>query len=64
MIVTGAASTSRLSILTSTISFPRARVAQTTRANLQLLCGNCNSRKGTGSMSQLMVKLLKERGIR
>lgn len=31
------------------------------KSNLQLLCGNCNSRKGTGSMSALMVKLLKGR---
>ena len=32
--------------------------------NLQLLCLNCNSRKGTGSMSQLMDKLLKDREYR
>ena len=31
-------------------------------SNLQLLCGHCNSRKGTGTMSELMAKLLKQRG--
>ena len=30
-------------------------------SNLQLLCGHCNSRKGTGSMSELMAKLLESR---
>ena len=28
------------------------------RSNLQLLCGHCNRRKGAGSMSEFMVKLL------
>ena len=28
------------------------------KGNLQLLCGNCNRRKGAGSMAKLMVKLL------
>ena len=30
-------------------------------SNLQLLCGHCNARKGAGSMSELMAKLLAER---
>ena len=30
--------------------------------NLQLLCRSCNTKKGTGSMSELMTKLLAERG--
>ena len=31
--------------------------------NLQLLCAQCNSRKGTGSMSKLQEKILREKGL-
>lgn len=31
--------------------------------NLQLLCGHCNSRKGSGKMSELQQKILAEQGI-
>lgn len=31
--------------------------------NLQLLCGGCNKRKGSGKMSDLTKKILSERGI-
>ena len=31
------------------------------KSNLQLLCGNCNSRKGEGEMSQLVAKLIQDR---
>ena len=42
---------------------PKAAGGTDHRTNLQLLCGNCNLRKGSGSMSKLMTKLLKERGL-
>ena len=42
---------------------PRVRGGTDVRSNLQLLCGNCNLRKGKGSMTELMTKLLKDRGI-
>ena len=42
---------------------PRSKGGNDHKSNLQLLCGNCNSRKGAKSMAELMVKLLNERGI-
>ena len=40
---------------------PRKTGGTDHRSNLQLLCGNCNRRKGAGSMSEFMVKLLAKR---
>ena len=40
---------------------PRKHGGTDHRENLQLLCGHCNSRKGTGTMSELMTKLLAAR---
>ena len=40
---------------------PKADGGTDHRSNLQLLCGNCNRRKGAGSMAEFMVKLLDER---
>ena len=42
---------------------PKSRGGTDHPDNLQLLCRRCNARKGKGTMSELMVKLLKERGI-
>lgn len=39
---------------------PRARGGLNIEANLQLLCRTCNSKKGTGTMSQLRAKLAEE----
>ena len=43
---------------------PKSKGGGDEKKNIQLLCGACNSKKGTGSMSDLMARLLKERGIR
>ena len=40
---------------------PRKHGGTDHRTNLQLLCANCNSRKGTGTMSELMERLMKRR---
>lgn len=42
---------------------PRAKGGSDHLDNLQLLCGACNSMKGTGTQAQLLAKLMKE-GIR
>ena len=42
---------------------PKSKGGTDHRTNLQLLCGNCNLRKGNKSMSVLMTKLLADRGI-
>ena len=42
---------------------PKSKGGTDHRSNLQLLCRACNSKKGAGSMSELMVKLLRERGL-
>ena len=42
---------------------PQAKGGSDHHANLQLLCGACNSMKGTGSQEQLIVRLT-EQGIR
>ena len=42
---------------------PKAKGGTDHRSNLQLLDVGCHRRKGTGSMSKLMVKLLQSRGI-
>ena len=42
---------------------PQAKGGSDHRDNLQLLCGACNSMKGTGSQEQLIVRLT-EQGIR
>lgn len=42
---------------------PRAKGGQGHLDNLQLLCGACNSVKGTGTMAELIVKL-QEQGVR
>ena len=41
----------------------RAKGGQDNPENLQLLCGACNSKKGTGSQAALVAKLTQE-GIR
>ena len=42
---------------------PRAKGGQDNPENLQLLCGACNSKKGTGSQAELVAKL-KQEGLR
>ncbi len=42
---------------------PRAKGGSDHLDNLQLLCGACNSMKGTGTQAQLLAKLMAE-GIR
>ena len=40
---------------------PRAQGGTDHRDNLQLMCGSCNRRKGSGSMSKFTARLIRER---